>query len=190
MTDPEPREPPKAAKSEKLAVAGLVSGAKPVLVWLVLIAAAAIVALILLYNALFPQTHWQNRELDRNLAKWTKQGITHYRMSVDVGGYGNFANMPLRVEVQNDDVVWAVDAQGRKVTTGDGLGVGPYFPSKLTITGLFSFSHELILRKPAMLLISYDPALGYPQSIYIDPWHEPCCQDYAIGVEDFKILSP
>ena len=36
--------------------------------------------------------------------------------------------------------------------------------------------------------VSYNPTYGYPENIYIDPYSEPCCQDYEIEVKDFQIL--
>ena len=158
---------------------------------------AVVIALLLLviagmfvfiYNGFFPQQYrpsWDaaqlSRELVRNRAKWESHHVTHYRMMLVFAGYGigDYDRMPLTVEVQGETAISALDAKGK-----------PWIPGNrpLTITGLFSFVYSEMGDKPAGLSIRYDPALGYPVEIYVDPWTEPCCQDYWYTVQDLVVL--
>ncbi len=148
-----------------------------------------IIVLVLLYNALFPQAFWQSRELEQNQAKWGGQHITHYQMSVTILGYAlDGKGMPLRVEVKDSKVISVVDSQGNNLPLVNDPDTSFFYPETFTIPGLFSYAHQTIWKKLPFINISYDPALGYPTSIYVDPYREPCCQDFQIEIQDFQVL--
>ena len=115
---------------------------------------------------------WEN-QLKQNQAKWESQNITHYRMSVNLpydfsgNGYGNLP-MPLIVEVKDGNMISVVDALGEKVSFTGGGDFVYYYPNSLTVQGLFSYVYQWYLKKPPDIQVSYDPALGFPSSIFID----------------------
>ncbi|MGA7194297.1 MAG: DUF6174 domain-containing protein, partial [Anaerolineales bacterium] len=85
----------------------------------------------------------------------------------------------------------ATDARGETVLPVDTPLVlfSPFdSPSAFTIPNLFSYAYQTIWKKPPEVEISYDPVLGYPKTIYIDPFTEPCCQEFSISVQDFQVL--
>ncbi len=156
-----------------------------------LVIAAIVILLTLIYNALFPEAYWQSRELEQNQAKWVSQHITHYRMSIDLP-YSDpaYRRMPLTVEVKNDKVLWVVDAMGQSISPVDDKDFRYYYPYAFTIPGLFSYAHQTFWEKPPEIVVSYDRSLGYPDSISITPYVEPCCQEETYAVRDFKVLPP
>jgi hypothetical protein len=83
-----------------------------------------------------------------------------------------------------------VDALGQSVSPVDDNDFRYYYPYAFTIPGLFSYAHQTFWEKPPEIVVSYDPTLGYPTSIYIDPSVEPCCQDFTFTVRSFQVLTP
>lgn len=157
-----------------------------IILWVGIGAVVIIIALIL--NVLRSQLNvfLQSSELKRNQAKWGSQHIPHYKMSLDLP----FNNSLLTVEVKDGKVVSVVDALGETVNSTDLKSSNDYYPNVFTIPDLFSFLGHEILNKPPTITVTYDPNLGYPTSIYIDPWTEPCCEDFTITVQDFHTLQP
>jgi hypothetical protein len=165
---------------------------KHVYTFVVLLEIGAIVILaILIYNTLFPITYWESRELEQNQAKWESQHITHYQMSLSILGYGYESDiMPLTVEVKDNKVVSVVDTKGQRILIGKENPLYYDFPQAFTVPGLFTIAHDWLSKKAPIINVSYDPALGYPEEIYIDPYLEPCCQDFTYSVRDFQVLPP
>jgi len=120
-----------------------------------------------------------------NRAKWESQHIGHYQMYVSDNGGGELS-MPILVEVQDGNVISVVDAEGKKVLFTDEASRS--HEHLFSVPGLFSYILETYSGRPPSIQVSYNPALGYPESIYIDPYSEPCCQDFSIDVRDFQIL--
>jgi hypothetical protein len=124
------------------------------------------------------------RDLQENQAKWESQHITHYQMVVD----GDQEFLPLLVEVKDGTVVSAVNAQGEKLSSdSDEMR---YYPHYFSIPALFSFLSQMYAETPPSIGVDYDPTFGYPVGIGIDPFTEPCCQDFSISIQDFRVLSP
>ena len=164
---------------------------KGVRVLIILLVTGAIFGLIaLIYNALFPKAYWQSRELEQNQAKWESQHINHYRMSLVLPFSSNhFGLNPLTVEVQDGKVISAVDVRGEIISPEDDQEFAYLYPL-FTIPGLFSDTYKKFWGNPEDMEVSYDPSFGYPSSIYINQFAEPCCQGYTITVTNFQILSP
>jgi hypothetical protein len=149
---------------------------------------AIVILIALIFNALFPREYWQSRELEQNRAKWESQHITHYRMSLTLPFFiSNYDRMPLTVEVKNGKVISVTDVHGETVFPENDGDLTRDYP-ELTIPGLFSYVQQTYLEKPASIEVTYDPVLGYPTTIYVDPYVEPCCQDFTYDVRDFKAL--
>lgn len=169
----------------------------------VLLEVGSIVILgILIFNALFPTAYWQSRELEQNLAKqsreleqnrakWESQHITHYRMSLDLPfSSSTYSRMPLTVEVRDDKIVSVMDINGRGFSPEIDEDFHYDYPQAFTIPGLFTIANDWFRKKPPSINVSYDPILGYPTSISIDPWTEPCCQEMDYSVRVFQVLPP
>src|SRR5262245_61472241 len=57
-------------------------------------------------------------------AQWDQAGITHYEMVVDCGGCGSYYDqMPWTLEVKNDKLVSAINAQGQPVDGAKGAPI-------------------------------------------------------------------
>ncbi len=179
--------------------------------WLVLAIFLVIVAVIciILFYYIF-QNYWQLNvfqsnypvtpefsppdfvtQLSEHQAIWASKNITHYRMSLFLpyasSGFGRLSD-PLSVEVKAGIVTSVIDGEGNQVPiTQDEFASDKEL---LTVPGLFRFIAEIFDQKPVSLQVWYDPVLGYPSSIDVDPYSEPCCQDYSIIVKDLQVLSP
>jgi hypothetical protein len=157
-----------------------------------LVIGATLVLIVVIYNALFPKAFWQSRDLEQNRVKWESQHITHYQISLYLPTriYYYYDRMPITFEVKDGKVISMVNALGVTVVPGDLWYNAYYSPNTFTIPGLFSYADQKILERPPAIRISYDPSLGYPTEIYINPYVEPCCQDFSFTVQNFQVLPP
>ncbi len=162
--------------------------------------AAIVILLVLIYNTLAPflESYRQSRELEQekaeleqNHVKWESQHITHYRMSLELPySSHNYGRMPMIVEVKDNKLVSVVDARGEIVSPADDDDTMHDYPQAFTVPGLFAIAGDWIRKKPPDMRVSYDPTLGYPTDIHIDPWMEPCCQDFDYIVKNLQVLPP
>ena len=168
------------------------TSAKSLPIFIVLVAIGVIVLLIPeIVKVLFPNASGQPYKLEKNRTKWESYHITHYRMSLALPpSDSNYNQMPLIVEVKDGIVISVVDAHGKIVSPTLAGDIVYGYPDNLTIPGLFSYTNKIYLEKPLSIDVTYDPILGYPTIIYVDPYAEPCCQEYTIEVKDFQILPP
>ena len=129
--------------------------------------------------------------LQQNRTKWESQHITHYRMSLDLPWNGdNLGRMPLLVEVKNGRVISVVDAHGKRVAAAYDRDTKTYYPDLFSVPGLFAYATQEFDKRPPSVDVSYDPLLGYPTLITVDPYTEPCCEEYSIGADHLQILPP
>ncbi len=132
-------------------------------------------------------------ELQQKQAQWESQRITHYRMKLDLQGYGYgqlYQRMPLAVEVKDGQVISVIDARGQIMSPDTEY---PYvfdrvYPNLFTIPGLFSFLNETFTERPAALSVMYDPQFGYPTDIELTRYWEPCCQEVSYLVTELERL--
>jgi hypothetical protein len=75
---------------------------------------------------------------------------------------------------------------GRSMLKG-GAVVPQHLAKYSTIEKLFEFIRTALAKEPVRIEIEYDPTLGYPRRVYIDP-SRVSDDEHAFGVEDFKIL--
>jgi hypothetical protein len=166
---------------------------KPILlIGSVLVILFFVIFIFLDYLSANVEQGWKS-EPGQNQTKWDSQHISHYRMSVFLpydSGYYSSLPMPLTVEVKNGNVISMIDARGNIVLFNGDTNAGHYYDNYFTVPGLFATVLESYSKKPASIVVSYDLVLGYPARIYVDPYKEPCCQDYEILVQDFQILPP
>jgi Family of unknown function (DUF6174) len=150
---------------------------------------AILILTILIYAILSYSGFWQLLELKQNQTKWESRHITHYQFALNFSGYGN-DRWPITVEVKDEKVVKLIDPLGHQVSPTDIANIAPYTPNEFTIMGLFAFAQETVSKHLPSMHVTYESTFGYPKEIYIDPFVEPCCQDYSLDVKDFKVLSP
>jgi hypothetical protein len=128
-------------------------------------------------------------ELEKNRTKWESQRITHYQISLDPSFFSdNYGHTPYVIEVKDGEVVAVVDALGNRVSIEDTQSFAYPERELFTIPGLFTYVHQIFLAEPPMIRVTYDSTYGYPDSIFVDPYIEPCCQEYWIDVLEFRVL--
>lgn len=157
-----------------------------------LVIGATLVLIAVIYNIFFPKAFWQSRELEQNRLKWESQKITHYQISLYLPTriYYYYDRMPITFEVKDGKVISMVNALGETVVPGDLWYNASDSPKTFTIPGLFSYADQKIRERPPVIRVSYNPSLGYPTEIYINPYVEPCCQDFSFTVQNFQVLPP
>lgn len=106
-------------------------------------------------------------EFSQNQKKWTDVNITHYRFELNIGCFCVFRNqMPLKVEVQNGEIV--------SITTSDGSTVAKtdsnyeYYSKYATVENLFTELKTDLGGKADEVTVKYDSTYGYPTEINID----------------------
>ena len=128
-------------------------------------------------------------ELEKNRAKWESQHITHYQMSLDPGySSDSYGHTPYVIEVKDGKVIAVADAQGNMVSIEDTQSFAYSDRELFTVLGLFSYAYRTFLEEPPTIRVTYNSTYGYPESIFVDPYIEPCCQDFSIDVLDFHVL--
>ncbi len=127
-------------------------------------------------------------ELEKNRMKWDSKLVTHYRMSVDLSELGTYGEAPWIIEVQEGDFVSITDPQGQIVLPTDYVDIPVKYQNFFTVPALFSYVEQTYLSEPPAIRIEYDTTYGYPKTIYVDPWVEPCCMDYTVVIRDLQML--
>lgn len=145
---------------------------------LVVVAVFGFIALIAVLAA---AQSMPSAEVKMYRAKWEKAQITHYKIVVFYDGYGTYELMPVTLEVRDDQIVSMIDTHGKVVE---------HFsePPRLTVNGLFDEVEQAYQTGAPEVRVTYDPTYGYPVDIDIDPYREPCCQQYSFKVQDFEVL--
>ncbi len=127
-------------------------------------------------------------ELEKNRMKWDSKLVAHYRMSVDLSELGAYGEAPWIIEVQERDVVSVTDTQGQIVSPLDYATIPAEYQNYFTVPALFSYVEQTYLNEVPIIRVEYDPTYGYPRTIYVDPWVEPCCMDYTVTVRELQVL--
>ena len=135
------------------------------------------------------------RDLERNQLLWESHQFIHYKYSIAFIGYGfEYARMPIQVEIQNDNILSAIDKEGVSLSENN-PNDDEYFYlygislNQITIDGLFKYLRVILSKKPSAIRISYDIEYGFPREIYIDQFREPCCQDFTIEITNFQVIQ-
>ena len=127
-------------------------------------------------------------ELEKNRQTWQDAGITHYRFSLNIGCFCVFRDqMPITVEVQNDEVI--------SMTTPDGTLVAATdpnyetFASHATIERIFSELEAAQAGDADEVTVTYDPAHGFPSKIYFDYIKDAVDDELSLTVSNFEVLK-
>ena len=121
------------------------------------------------------------RELRQNEQKWTSQKTRDYSYTLRIGCFcPPEITSPVLVEVRGGttkSVSYVSD--GREATN-------ELFRKADTIEELFSVIRESIDQKVDKLTVEYDPSLGYPTEISIDPIETAIDEERAYTVSNFR----
>ena len=101
---------------------------------------------------------------------------------------GSTKSLYVIVEVKDDKVISVVDAESQRPLPEVGKSISPYEQDSLTIPGVFYGLQRIYSMEPPIMRITYNSKFSYPESTYIDPYTEPCCEDYDIDIQDFQVL--
>lgn len=117
-------------------------------------------------------------ELEINRAKWESQNITHYRFNLGINHHRFLLSdiTPVTIEVQDDQIVSIVDANGVVLDQG--------FETVGTVERLFDRIQKGISETETVASV-YDSKYGFPTSIYIIEVFE-VTEEYTIS--NFEIL--
>ena len=145
------------------------------------------IILLVLALILAACTAGASSELDQNIQKWEQANTTHYRYTLFISCFCAFTeDMPLTIEVQNDQVV--------SITRADGSVVEPSDPSHQfyvpysTINRIFDELNSN-LAEADEVTVSYDAMYGYPVNIAIDRIKEATDDELWLEIKNFEALG-
>lgn len=153
---------------------------------LIVVAVLILAALIYVLAAGMPGSA-QTRQLDANLQKWQAQGISHYRMKVNIGCFCPFFDrMPVTVEVRDGQVLAVTDSQGQPVAADD--PIRSFGNERLmTIDGVFDYAREA-MKTADKTEVTYDAALGHPSQLIIDRIEMAIDDEMSVLISEFEVL--
>lgn len=106
-------------------------------------------------------------DFDRNQKKWQETQSAHYRFELSMVCFCAFRNqMPLKIEVLNEQVVSMTGADGSLIAATDPNY--KYFSRYATINRLFTELHANLSGQADQVIVSYHPSYGFPTQIDID----------------------
>ena len=126
-------------------------------------------------------------EFTKNRQLWQDAGITHYRFSLSILCFCIFSEqMPITIEVQNNEVVSMTYPDGTLVTPDDPNYTT--FANHAVIDNLFS-ELEAGLQDADEVTVTYDAAYGFPNSIHFDYVREIADDELGLSVSGFEVLQ-
>ena len=126
--------------------------------------------------------------LERNRQTWQDSSITHYRFSLNIGCFCAFrSQMPITVEVQNNEIVSMTYPDGTLVAATDPNY--ETFSSHATIERIFSELEAGLAGDADEVTVTYDSALGFPSEIYFDYIKEAADDELSLTVSNFEALK-
>jgi len=106
-------------------------------------------------------------ELSSNRSTWQDADIEHYRFELGVGCFCPVGGlMPLTVEVQDGEVVSAVDVNGNQFDATNPMN--EFVMQYATIDRIFEKLSSKDVQAADKLTVSYDPVYGFPTDVQID----------------------
>lgn len=122
-------------------------------------------------------------ELQLNRDRWSRTGVVSYRFTITRDCFCTpEMSGPVVIEVRAGEVI--------SRTYEGGSAVDPQFADLfVTIPGLFGIVEDAILSQAAALSVRYDPELGYPRSIAIDPVAGVADDEVSYRVTGFAALA-
>jgi hypothetical protein len=127
-------------------------------------------------------------ELERNRQTWQDSGITHYRFSLNVGCFCVFRDqMPITVEVKNDEIVSMTYPDGTLVAADDPNY--ETFAKRATIERLFTELEAGLAGDADEVTVKYDSTRGFPSEIYFDYIKAAADDELSLSVSNFEVLK-
>jgi hypothetical protein len=127
-------------------------------------------------------------EFDKNKATWDNANISNYRYTLGVSCFCPFMeDMPVTVEVQNDQVVSITSVKGTTIDSTNEQ-IYPFVESYTTIDKLFE-QLKSAQADADEVTVAYDPTYGFPTSIAIDHIKEAIDDEMYLTVENFEVLK-
>jgi len=127
-------------------------------------------------------------EVSRNQQKWTDANINHYRFELNIGCFCAFRDqMPLTVEVRDDQIVSLTNAGGTQVLDTDPNYA--YFAPHATIDLLFTEIEKATHDGADSVTVTYDSNYGFPAEIAIDPSKQIADEEMYYSVANFEPLQ-
>jgi len=126
-------------------------------------------------------------EFSQNQKKWSDANIPHYRYELSIGCFCPFRDqMPLKVEVQNGEIVSMINSTGTVVTKTDPSFEN--FSRYATIDRLFTELDSDSVRKADVVTVKYDSTYGFPTEINIDFIKTAMDDELSLNVSAFEKL--
>jgi hypothetical protein len=126
-------------------------------------------------------------EFDTNKARWDNANISNYRYTLSVSCFCAFMDeMPVQVEVQNDQVVSITSVKGTVIDSTNQLY--PVVEHYATIDGLFE-QLKSAQETAEEVAVVYDATYGFPSSIAIDQIKNAADDELYLTVENFEALK-
>ncbi len=127
-------------------------------------------------------------ELEKNRQTWLDSGITHYRFSLNIGCFCAFRNqMPVKVEVQNDEIISMTYPDGTLIATTDQNYEN--FSRHATIERIFSELEAGLAGGADEVTVAYDSSRGFPSEIYFDYIKDAVDDELSLTVSNFEVLK-
>ncbi len=139
-----------------------------------------IIALVLTACSVRSQT-----EIERNEQKWQNTNISHYRFHLVVGCFCVFSqNMPLVIEVQNNEVVSMEYKSGNEIDASS----CQIFEKYGTIDRIFSELKKDINGEADEVTVTYDATRGFPSEAKIDFIKNAIDDELYLTLSNFEAL--
>lgn len=125
-----------------------------------------------------------NAEIERNRRLWHGSGVVNYRMTVDVQKTGHATPMgKFIIEVRDREAVSIKLASDptRDATT-------ERFSRYDTIDDIFDIIETASVQRPDKMDIEFDPKLGYPKRLHLDPNASAMDDELFFQVLQFEII--
>jgi hypothetical protein len=128
-----------------------------------------------------------SNEYNQNLEKWKQTNISHYRYTLSISCFCAFTqDMPLTIEVQNDEVVSISKQDGTQVETSD--------PAYETYTAYSTIDQVFIQLQSALteadeVKVTYDATHGFPLTIAIDQIKNATDDELWLEISNFEVLE-
>ena len=126
-------------------------------------------------------------EFDKNKATWENANISDYRYTLSISCFCAFMDeMPVTVEVQNDQVVSITSVKGTAIDSTNQLY--PIVEHYATIAGLFEQLKSAQADADEVTVL-YDATYGFPTSIAIDQVKDAVDDELYLTVENFEVVK-
>jgi len=127
-------------------------------------------------------------ELDQNIEKWERANASHYSYTLFISCFCAFTeDMPLTIEVKDDQAVSITRADGSLVDPGD--PALETYNQYSTIDRIFSELQADLNGGADEVIVTYDATYGHPLTIAIDHIKEAIDDEISLEISNFAVLE-